>query len=66
MGDRICVMKLGHIMQVDTPDNLYHKPKNMFVAGFIGAPEMNIRPSQLVEPSGSPASDRWRRAAAAK
>ncbi|MBG0525091.1 ATP-binding cassette domain-containing protein, partial [Enterobacter cloacae] len=42
MGDRICVMKLGHIMQVDTPDNLYHKPKNMFVAGFIGAPEMNI------------------------
>ncbi|MGS7352603.1 ABC transporter ATP-binding protein, partial [Klebsiella pneumoniae] len=31
MGDRICVMKLGHIMQVDTPDNLYHQPKNMFV-----------------------------------
>lgn len=27
MGDRICVMKLGHIMQVDTPDNLYHQPK---------------------------------------
>ena len=52
MGDRICVMKLGHIMQVDTPDNLYHKPKNMFVAGFIGAPEMNIRPSQLVEQAG--------------
>lgn len=52
MGDRICVMKLGHIMQVDTPDNLYHQPKNMFVAGFIGAPEMNIRPSQLVERGG--------------
>ena len=52
MGDRICVMKLGHIMQVDTPDNLYHQPKNMFVAGFIGAPEMNIRPSQLVEHGG--------------
>ncbi len=34
MGDRICVMKLGHIMQVDTPDNLYHQPKNMFVAGL--------------------------------
>ncbi len=47
MGDRICVMKLGHIMQVDTPDNLYHAPKNMFVAGFIGAPEMNIRPCEL-------------------
>ena len=52
MGDRICVMKLGHIMQVDTPDNLYHKPNNMFVAGFIGAPEMNIRKSQLVEKAG--------------
>ena len=48
MGDRICVMKLGHIMQVDTPDNLYHKPKNMFVAGFIGAPEMNIKPAKIV------------------
>ena len=52
MGDRICVMKLGHIMQVDTPDNLYHKPKNMFVAGFIGAPEMNIRATKLVEKEG--------------
>ena len=54
MGDRICVMKLGHIMQVDTPDNLYHKPKNMFVAGFIGAPEMNIRQSLLVKSAGNP------------
>ncbi|UAN61422.1 ABC transporter ATP-binding protein [Serratia sp. JSRIV006] len=52
MGDRICVMKLGHIMQVDTPDNLYHLPKNMFVAGFIGTPEMNIKPSKLVEQDG--------------
>lgn len=52
MGDRICVMKLGHIMQVDTPDNLYHKPKNMFVAGFIGAPEMNIRSCKLVDKEG--------------
>lgn len=52
MGDRICVMKLGHIMQVDTPDNLYHFPVNMFVAGFIGSPEMNIKPSKLVEKDG--------------
>ncbi len=52
MGDRICVMKLGHIMQVDTPDNLYHYPKNMFVAGFIGAPEMNIKPGKLVDTNG--------------
>ncbi|WLI76245.1 ABC transporter ATP-binding protein [Kosakonia sp. H02] len=49
MGDRICVMKLGHIMQVDTPDNLYHFPNNMFVAGFIGAPEMNIKPAKIVQ-----------------
>ncbi|MDK1273576.1 ATP-binding cassette domain-containing protein, partial [Cronobacter sakazakii] len=52
MGDRICVMKLGHIMQVDTPDNLYHYPKNMFVAGFICAPEMNIKPGKLVGEAG--------------
>ena len=52
MGDRICVMKLGHIMQVDTPDNLYHYPKNMFVAGFIGAPEMNIKPGKLIDKAG--------------
>ena len=49
MGDRICVMKLGHIMQVDTPDNLYHYPQNMFVAGFIGAPEMNIKSALVVK-----------------
>ncbi|MDW6001795.1 ABC transporter ATP-binding protein [Vibrio mangrovi] len=42
MGDRICVMKQGEIMQVDTPDELYNNPVNMFVAGFIGAPEMNM------------------------
>ncbi|MEH0665603.1 sn-glycerol-3-phosphate ABC transporter ATP-binding protein UgpC [Vibrio scophthalmi] len=47
MGDRICVMKLGEIMQVDTPDELYNNPVNMFVAGFIGAPEMNLRDVQL-------------------
>ncbi|MEA9392059.1 ABC transporter ATP-binding protein [Acerihabitans sp. TG2] len=52
MGDRICVMKLGHIMQVDTPDNLYHYPANMFVAGFIGSPEMNIKPSTLKKTAG--------------
>ncbi|MEI8635080.1 sn-glycerol-3-phosphate ABC transporter ATP-binding protein UgpC [Vibrio sp. PP-XX7] len=49
MGDRICVMKLGEIMQVDTPDNLYNNPVNMFVAGFIGAPEMNMCDVNLVD-----------------
>ena len=42
MGDRIVVMKDGFIQQVDTPQNLYSKPINMFVAGFIGSPQMNF------------------------
>ena len=42
MGDRICVLNYGKIMQVDTPLNLYHKPANKFVAGFIGSPSMNF------------------------
>jgi multiple sugar transport system ATP-binding protein len=42
MADRIVVMKDGHIQQVDTPQALYDNPVNMFVAGFIGAPQMNF------------------------
>ena len=42
MGDRITVMKLGGIMQVDTPMELYRNPANKFVAGFIGSPPMNF------------------------
>ncbi len=42
MADRIVVMKFGEIMQIDTPLNLYHKPANKFVAGFIGSPHMNF------------------------
>ncbi len=42
MGDRICVMKNGEIMQVDGPLKLYNDPQNMFVAGFIGSPPMNV------------------------
>ena len=42
MADRIVVMKDGVIQQVDTPKNLYDKPFNMFVAGFIGSPQMNF------------------------
>ncbi|MFK0207047.1 ABC transporter ATP-binding protein [Agrobacterium sp. NPDC090283] len=47
MADRIVVMKDGHIQQVDTPQNLYDRPVNMFVAGFIGAPQMNMLPVTL-------------------
>jgi len=42
LGDRIVVMNRGHVMQVDTPINLYERPRNKFVAGFIGNPAMNF------------------------
>src|SRR5438445_7591876 len=42
MGTRIAVMKDGEIQQVDTPHNLYRRPSNMFVAGFMGSPSMNF------------------------
>ena len=49
MGDRICVLNYGKIMQVDTPLALYHKPENKFVASFIGSPAMNIFKAVLIE-----------------
>ena len=42
MGTRIVVMKDGVIQQVDTPQNIYNYPANLFVAGFIGSPQMNF------------------------
>ncbi len=42
MGDRVAVLKDGTLQQVDTPRSLYEKPVNVFVAGFIGSPAMNI------------------------
>ena len=42
MGDRVAVMKDGLLQQVDTPLNLYDHPSNLFVAGFIGSPAMNL------------------------
>lgn len=53
MGDRICVMKDGHIMQVDEPLDLYNKPENMFVAGFIGSPPMNFFRGVLKQEGGA-------------
>jgi multiple sugar transport system ATP-binding protein len=44
MGDRITVMKDGFIQQVDSPRNIFNNPANMFVAGFIGSPPMNLFP----------------------
>jgi multiple sugar transport system ATP-binding protein len=42
MGDRVCVLKDGLLQQVDTPRNLYDRPENVFVGGFIGSPAMNL------------------------
>jgi multiple sugar transport system ATP-binding protein len=44
MGDRIAVMRLGVLQQVGTPRELYEDPRNVFVAGFIGSPAMNLVP----------------------
>ena len=49
MGDRVAVMKDGILQQVDTPLALYDSPKNLFVAGFIGSPAMNLMTGKRVE-----------------
>jgi multiple sugar transport system ATP-binding protein len=46
LADRVVVMNNGHIEQVGTPDEVYHAPASLFVAGFIGAPTMNLIPVQ--------------------
>jgi multiple sugar transport system ATP-binding protein len=47
MGHRVAVLKDGCLQQVDTPRNLYDRPTNQFVAGFIGSPAMNLREAKL-------------------
>ena len=53
MGTRIVVMKDGIIQQVDSPQKLYEHPVNMFVAGFIGSPQMNFVEAKLLEDKGT-------------
>src|SRR5467141_1236661 len=48
MGHRIAVLRDGLLQQLDTPQTLYDRPGNLFVAGFIGSPAMNFFPGQLV------------------
>ncbi|NLL72497.1 MAG: TOBE domain-containing protein, partial [Clostridiales bacterium] len=52
LGTRIVVMKDGLVQQVDTPQNLYDRPANKFVAGFMGSPQMNFAEATVVQ-SGS-------------
>jgi multiple sugar transport system ATP-binding protein len=49
MGDRVAVLKAGYLQQVDTPQNLYDSPDNIFVAAFIGSPSMNLFESAMGE-----------------
>ena len=53
MGSKIVVMKLGVIQQVASPTELYNHPKNLFVAGFIGSPQMNFIDCVLEEQNGN-------------
>jgi multiple sugar transport system ATP-binding protein len=52
LGDRVCVMRAGLLQQVDRPQVLYDRPANLFVAGFIGSPAMNLVEAELEERSG--------------
>ncbi|HBF32795.1 ATP-binding cassette domain-containing protein, partial [Rhizobium sp.] len=53
LADRIAIMKSGVIQQLDDPMTIYNRPKNLFVAGFIGSPSMNFFKGQLVEKNGA-------------
>ena len=53
MGDRIAVMKLGVLQQVGSPEELYRNPRNVFVAGFIGSPAMNLVPAEILDGAGA-------------
>ena len=53
MGDRVAVMKKGELQQVDRPQTLYDHPLNLFVAGFIGSPAMNMFEAELANEGGS-------------
>jgi multiple sugar transport system ATP-binding protein len=57
MGDRVAVMSHGLLQQVDTPQRLFDSPANLFVAGFIGTPPMNLLAANVVSDNGSLAVD---------
>jgi multiple sugar transport system ATP-binding protein len=53
MADKIVVLQAGRVEQVGSPLDLYHHPANLFVAGFIGSPRMNMLPASVVESNGA-------------
>ena len=52
LGDRVCVMRSGLLQQVDRPQVLYDRPANLFVAGFMGSPAMNLVEAELAHSNG--------------
>ena len=52
LADRIVVLKGGRVEQVGTPRDIYHHPANLFVAGFIGSPTMNLFPAKVISQDG--------------
>ncbi|MDR1076655.1 MAG: sn-glycerol-3-phosphate ABC transporter ATP-binding protein UgpC [Xanthomonadaceae bacterium] len=52
LGQRIVVLKEGRVQQIDTPMALYERPANLFVAGFLGSPAMNVLTGELVDDDG--------------
>ena len=53
LGDRIVIMKDGFIQQIGTPQEVFNHPYNLFVAGFIGSPQMNLFDSKLIKVDGT-------------
>jgi multiple sugar transport system ATP-binding protein len=53
MATKIAIMDAGVIQQFGTPDEIYGKPRNLFVAGFIGSPAMNLRPGKFINSGGT-------------
>jgi multiple sugar transport system ATP-binding protein len=49
LGDRVCVLRNGYLQQVDKPQVLYDRPANLFVAGFIGSPAMNLVEAEVAD-----------------
>ena len=63
LADRIAVMKDGIIQQLDTPHNIYNRPVNLFVAGFVGSPSMNFLRGSAAAATSSSTASRCRSAA---
>ena len=58
LADRITVMRNGVVQQVDTPDGIYNRPTNRFVAGFLGSPQMNFVEGEIADGATGPAFTR--------